>query len=570
MQGVTLLVITFFILAVALIAVTLNLIQGARLKRMKREVESLETEKNLVASTPVMSELSKVEAIIKNDKMEEKYRAWQERFEWIKEDRLMKVNDMIIDLDMYLEKKDYKNSRYKIAKAEMELYKARSAADHLLEEIREVTRSDEKYRSIITKLKAKYRELMSTFQEKKAEYDPVTETIELQFENIEKRFMDFEVAMDQNEYSEVVHIVKALDAMIDHITIVVDEVPNLVLMSLQLIPKRMEQIQEVYQEMVKDGYPLDYLKIDYNLEESRKHVNDIMDRVKVLNLEEAMFELKTMLDYLDSLFHDFEKERLARKVYEEIRGDFEKKIKKINKIVEDIYKQLDDIKNMYDLTDEDVKVIDTVNGSLLKINLDYKSLTKQVKEKEMPYSKSHQAIEELSTRLKELEEELDQSLRSLGSMYDDEVRAREQLEEIQELLKQCKMRIRSYKLPIITDNYFVQLSEANDAILEIIKELSKKPIVIRILNTRVDTARDLVLKLFNTTNEMIRTAEMAEKMMVYGNRYRSYMDEVDKKLDQAQILFFKGNYQKALETSIGAVDLVEPGVYKRLLEAYEK
>ena len=204
--------------------------------------------------------------------------------------------------------------------------------------------------------KAKYRELMSTFQEKKAEYDPVTETIELQFENIEKRFMDFEVAMDQNEYSEVVHIVKALDAMIDHITIVVDEVPNLVLMSLQLIPKRMEQIQEVYQEMVKDGYPLDYLKIDYNLEESRKHVNDIMDRVKVLNLEEAMFELKTMLDYLDSLFHDFEKERLARKVYEEIRGDFEKKIKKINRIVEDIYKQLDDIKNMYDLTDEALRI----------------------------------------------------------------------------------------------------------------------------------------------------------------------------------------------------------------------
>lgn len=570
MQGVTLLVITFFILAVALIAITLNLIQGARLKSMKREVEYLETEKNLVASTPVMSELSKVEAIIKNDKMEERYRAWQERFEWIKDDRLTKVNDMIIDLDVYLEKKDYKNSRYKIAKAEMELYKARAAADHLLEEIREVTRSDEKYRSIITKLKAKYRELMGIFQDKKQEYDPVTETIELQFENIEKRFMDFEVAMDQNEYSEVVHIVKALDAMIDHITIVIDEVPNLVLMSLQLIPKRMEQIEEVYQEMVKDGYPLDYLKIDYNLEESRKHVNDVMDRVKVLNLEEAMFELKTMLDYLDSLFHDFEKERLARKIYEEIRVDFERKIKKINKIVEDIYKQLDDIKNMYDLTDEDVKVIDTVNETLLKINLDYKALTKQVKEKGNPYSKSHQTIEELSNRLKDLEEELDRSLKSLGSMYDDEVRAREQLEEIQELLKQCKMRIRSYKLPIITDNYFVQLSEANDAILEIIKELSKKPIVIRILNTRVDTARDLVLKLFNTTNEMIRTAEMAEKMMVYGNRYRSYMDEVDKKLDQAQILFFKGNYQKALEMSIGAVDLVEPGVYKRLLEAYEK
>jgi hypothetical protein len=30
------------------------------------------------------------------------------------------------------------------------------------------------------------------------------------------------------------------------------------------------------------------------------------------------------------------------------------------------------------------------------------------------------------------------------------------------------------------------------------------------LNTRVDTARDLVLKLFNTTNEMVKTSMLAE------------------------------------------------------------
>ena len=33
-------------------------------------------------------------------------------------------------------------------------------------------------------------------------------------------------------------------------------------------------------------------------------------------------------------------------------------------------------------------------------------------------------------------------------------------------------------------------------ILEIIKELDKKPITINVLNTRVDTARDLVLKIY--------------------------------------------------------------------------
>jgi len=154
-------------------------------------------------------------------------------------------------------------------------------------------------------------------------------------------------------------------------------------------------------------------------------------------------------------------------------------------------------------------------------------------------------------------------------MYDDEQRAREQLLEIESFLKQCKVRIRSYKLPIITDNYFVQLAEANEAILEVIKELEKKPIVIHTLNTRVDTARDLVLKLYNTTNEMIKTAQMAEMAIVYGNRYRFSYTEVDAGLLQAEREFFKGNYKKSLDTSIKTTKLVDENIYRKLLAVYD-
>ena len=87
-----------------------------------------------------------------------------------------------------------------------------------------------------------------------------------------------------------------------------------------------------------------------------------------------MFELKTILDYLDSLFTKFEEEKKARNEYEEINKGFSKKIKKTDKVVKDIYKQIDDIKNMYDLTDEDITAIDDVNKRLLTINLDYKDL----------------------------------------------------------------------------------------------------------------------------------------------------------------------------------------------------
>ncbi len=569
MQGQFLYIATFIILVALFIFMINSVIRKKRVSKYRDILDNLEREKNLIASTPVLSELSKVEPIIKNEKMEEKFNRWQDRFEEIKKVNLAKIDDMIVDLDTYFEKKDYQTCRYRIAKTELEIYKAREKANHLIEEIKEITLSEEKYRNIVTKLKTKYRKENKEYQDHKDLYDDMQEAIALQLENIERRFLDFEHAMEQNEYNEVVHIVKALDTMIDHMGIIIEEVPDVLLMAKQLIPKRMREVESTYQEMVKEGYPLEYLNLEYNIKESTNNINTILDKVKVLNLEDCMFELKTILDYLDSLFVDFEKERLSRKVYEEINRDFSSKLEKVNKLVSDVYNQLESIKNTYDLNDEDLEIIKEVNKTLVVINDDYQNLEKRVQANSTPYSMLHKEIEDLTVRLKEMEESFDVALKSLGNMYDDEERAREQLVEIESFLKQCKLKIRSYKLPIITDEYFVQLAEANEAIGEVIKELEKKPIVIKTLNTRVDTARDLVLKLYNTTNEMIKTAQMAEIIIVYGNRYRDTYTEVDAGLQQAEKEFFKGNYKKSLDTSIKTTKLVDENIYKKLLAVYD-
>ena len=562
-QGQFLIIGSAVVLALIIVIILLHFIKKLEVKTNRDKVKNLELHPNVVASTPVLLELSKVEPIIKNDKMEEKYNKWHDEFISLKENRLTLIDDMLIDLDIYIDKRDYKSCGYRMAKVEMEIYKVREAADHLLDEIKDVTLSEEKYRSIVTKLKTKYRLLNKDFQEHKQLYENMQEAIGLQFENIERRFMDFEKVMEDNEYGEVVHIVKALDTMIEHIEVIVKETPDVLMMANQFIPKRIKEVKATYDEMVKENYPLEYLNIDYNIEEIEKNVKTILDKVSVLNLEGCMFDLKTMLSYLDSLFIDFEKERLARKVYEEIEGDFSKKIAKTNKLVNDILAQLDDIKNLYDLHEEDVQNIYDINKNLVVINDDYNKLLAKVGGSNAPYSMVHKEIEELTNRLKITEDNLDEALKTLGNMYDDEERAREQLCEIQEFLKQCKLKMRSYKLPIITDNYFVQLSEANEAIGEVVKELEKKPIVITVLNTRVDTARDLVLKLYNTTNEMIRMAQYTEIAIVYGNRYRN-TPEVSAGLDDARVKFFMGDYKKSLDIAIKSISIVEDDVYNKL------
>lgn len=570
MDNTLLVTIILFVVAVIVVFIIINIVQRSKKDTIKKTLERLDIEKNKIASTPVLSELAKVEAIVKNEKLEEKFKIWQHRFEDIKENKIAHITDMIIELDLQSKDKDYKATKLKMAKTEIEIYKVRQAADHLLSEIKEITISEEKYRDIITKLKTKYRELTTRFSHNKDEYGDIKDAIELQFENIEKRFQDFEVIMENNEYEEVVKVVKALDAMVSHIEVVIDEIPDIILLTNKIIPLRITEIDNIYQDMLQKGYPLSYLNIEYNIEESKKNIKNILDRVRILNLEDAMFELKTILEYLDSLFEDFSKEKTSRDLYDDNILDFGKKLASINEVVGDIYSQMDDIKGMYGLTDDDIKDLNDVKLRLKSINKTFAEIDKKLQSKKEPYSKLVKELEILTTVLSELEDELDKSLKSLGSFYEDEQRAREQLVEIRNLLSECKLLIRSYKIPVITKNYFVELQEANEAIFEIIKELSKKPITIKTLNTRVDTGRDLVLKLYNTTNDMIKSAQLAEMTIVYGNRYRSNLKEIDRGLTTAENLFYKGEYKRSLEISLDTIEIIDKSIHNKINEYSRK
>ena len=186
------------------------------------------------------------------------------------------------------------------------------------------------------------------------------------------------------------------------------------------------------------------------------------------------------------------------------------------------------------------------------------------------YSKLVEELDGLERKLTRLQDDLDFRLQSITSMQDDENRAKEQLETIQNLLKQSKNKIRDNKIPVIPNSYFIELKEAQDAIREIIKELNKKPIVIKILNIRVDTARDLVFKIYNKTNDMVKLVNLNEKLIVYANRYCATSKEFENQIEEACELFNKGQYKQSLDIVINALNKKDTAyVYRFGLEKEE-
>ena len=556
---------TIVVVLLIIISVLVITLKTRKKKKILKEIDNLEKEKNLLINVPVLNELSKVEALVKsNKKLEDRYNGWKLKFEVIENETIPYINDMLIELDFAVDKSKAKEIYEKIAEIEIKLYEIKVKIKNIMSEIKEITSSEERNRASVIKLKARYRKLKKKFTETKADYEETAKTIELQFETIEKRFEEFEYVMEKKDYEEVIYVVKGLAEMIDHMTIVIDEIPEIMLMGKSLIPKRTEDVSSEYIKLTREGYQLDYLNVEYNIVETEKKVNSIFDRVRVLNLEDVTFELKTILEYFDSLFNDFETEKLTRKYYEEGLANFNKKRKHVDKLLNAVQSGLPEMRKHYNLTDDTLDAVKLLNTEFDGIVKDYEKLETLDRNHTFPFSKLNAELEIIMLKLTKLSEKLNAILQKVGNLKDDEERARGQLEDIKLLLKQSKYQIRKNRLPIIPDNYYVELREASDAIREIQVELSKKPLDVDTLNVRVDTARDLVFKLHNTTAEMVKTALLSEYAIVYGNRYRSSKPVINEGLIKAENLFFRGEYKKSLELSISTLDVVEPGIHKKI------
>ena len=327
-----LIAVAYYILTIIIVIIVLALISKRDKNKLKKEIDELEKEKNLIISASMLSELNKVEALVNNDEMKVKLDDWHKRFNEIKDVELPKITDEINEIEELYEDKDYKELKNIMLKVDFELNNLKTKAEFLLDEIKDVTLSEERNREVITKLKATYRDIYSTYKDYEEEYSIIKVPLELQFENVDKLFQAFEVTMEKNAYTEVGRIVKAIADIIDNLKVVIDETRPIVNLGKNLIPKKIDDIKNIADKMTKEGYNLEYLNIDYNIDEANKKIQDIFQRLNVLNIEDSLFELKTMHDYFDSLYNDFDKEKVSKRIYEDFSRSILIKATKLEKI----------------------------------------------------------------------------------------------------------------------------------------------------------------------------------------------------------------------------------------------
>ena len=104
-------------------------------KKMLESIRNLDIKKNVLDSKPVLVELSKIEEIAKNEQLEEKINEFKTRYEEIKTMKIVKINDMIVELDVLVEQKSVKEFYNQYADIELALEETEYSINEILSEI---------------------------------------------------------------------------------------------------------------------------------------------------------------------------------------------------------------------------------------------------------------------------------------------------------------------------------------------------------------------------------------------------------------------------------------------------
>lgn len=533
-------------------------------KKLYKEIDRLENWKIDIMNRPVLDEMSKVKQLNMTGETEELFENWRNDWDDIVTSQLPEVEEYLFDAEEYIDRYRFNKAKQVQRAIDEHLRETERKIQNLLDEINDLVGSEEKNRIEIEELKELYRERRKTLLAHRHNFGRSEAKLEELLDEAMKSFHFFEERTENGDYLQAREVVLSIQALIDKLSKKMDMIPNLLIECQASIPNEIEGIKEGFQEMRGQGYPLDHLQIETEIENLTNDLNRCMELIEMTAVDEAQAGINEMKEKIDVLYDLLEKEVNAKRFVienEEFTKNMLYNIKEENNILKF---EVQTVLQSYHLDTEEVEEQNQFEKKLAQLIKRFELLEHKISADETALTILQKELSELKAELEALKQEQNVYLEKLQTLRKDEMAARESVTALSKKITDSIRLVSKSNIPGLPEEYRYLLEDAKESITNVKMKLDEKPLNIPMVQKYLEVAVMTVEKVYEHTSLLIETVLLSEKVIQYGNRYRSSYPSVQKALADAEIAFRSYDYQGALEVAATSIEEVEPGALKRI------
>ncbi|WP_423364165.1 septation ring formation regulator EzrA [Mycoplasma sp. P36-A1] len=555
---------------ILLVAIIIALVTNSTKKSNRlKQLDELQDRISTLKALPVQYLLNKVSLMPKTPEVEEQYNRWSESYNRLSNEESNKIKNELIDIEQQVYSRKYNQASEKIRDLESNIKAYETEYEAILNELTQATQIDVKNREEITNQKELFRNYKKMYQSNIDNYKPYNIAIERYFVNIEDSFTNIDILLNQSQVDKARNKAATLEGELLKMKDILNNLPVVLEDLSKDLPKKYELVEKHYNDVVKQKYNVAHLDIAKRILMIRTELLKVLENnndVFLKDLQDTSHSLHKELDLIDSQLNEevqanlILKDKIDKLVETELEAS-----KKMDKAIN----ELKEIKEQYILTKNEVANLD-MEANLLKDFISEKNeiVSLQVKNNFIASDLVTKAAD-LYPKFTAIIIAVDAYINHIDKLRTDEKRQYDEYNNMHYIINDCEAKLREMNLPKLSHAYYDTIEQCKKGLIDILAMLGQKPLDINKINSKVSAQHEIVYKLYDNSRNLLKTAQMAENTIVFGNRYRSSRPEIDSMLGRAEIFFNNGEYTKSLTTAIESIETIYPRIRQELL-SYKK
>ena len=513
---------------------------------------------------PVLEELQKVKQLNMNGQTEERFERWRLEWDDIVSVQLPNLEEYLFDTEELIDKYRFRKVKAVQSQIQQVLKETDEKITRILSELNELVGSEEKNRTEIEELKESYRECKKKLLAHQHLFGKSVKFLEQRIDNVTDMFFQYDEKTEAGNYLDAREVVLSIENILDRLMQDMELIPDFLLECTSAIPSQLATLKEGHKEMIEQGYLLDHIDVENEVEKINENLAICLSQVEKAEIDGVSEQITDWKSRIDHIYEQLESEALAKVNIGESDREILDMLQAAHAANQGLKEELSQIQLSYHLDESDLKTGSEMDLRINELVKRFELIDHKIENHSDSFSNIQEDLLKVKDLLQKIMDEQSLFLLKLQALRKDELMAREKVTELRKKISESIRLISKSNIPGVPLEYKYIMEDAEDSVQNVMEKLEETPLNIPVVQQYLELAILTVDKVHNSTNEIIETSMLVEKVIQYGNRYRSRYPSVQSGLDEAEQYFRSYNYKEALEQAAATLEKVDPDVIKKI------